>query len=155
MKLVMAPIDFLVISYQEKAPPKQTPRTLVFRALMLRSRALIPDKPGRRHLRARRLEACGARKSISSELRIRCADVGYTRHRCDAPQDEAVSGLHTDAELASGTDLVCRHVLLPAIGALIGDERQRDEDDRGRQQARPVIVAGRTPEPIVVRDPLA
>ena len=59
------------------------------------------------------------------------------------------------AELAAGADLVRRHVLLPAIGALIGDERQRDEDDRGRQQARPVIVAGRTLEPIVVRDPLA
>ena len=58
-------------------------------------------------------------------------------------------------ELAAGADLVRRHVLLPAIGALIGDERQRDEDDRWRQQARPVIVAGRTLEPIVVRDPLA
>jgi len=56
-------------------------------------------------------------------------------------------------ELAAGADLVRRHVLLPAIGALIGDERQRDEDDRGHQQPRPVIVAGRTLEPIVVRDP--
>jgi hypothetical protein len=65
------------------------------------------------------------------------------------------STIETDAELAAGADLVRRHVLLPAIGALIGDERQRDEDDRGRQQARPVIVAGQTLEPIVVRDPLA
>jgi hypothetical protein len=65
------------------------------------------------------------------------------------------STIQADAELAAGADLVRRHVLLPAIGALIGDERQRDEDDRGRQQARPVIVAGRTLEPIVVRDPLA
>jgi len=59
------------------------------------------------------------------------------------------------AELAAGADLVRRHVLLPAIGALIGDERQRDEDDRRHQQPRPVIVAGRTPEPVIVRDPLA
>jgi hypothetical protein len=63
------------------------------------------------------------------------------------------STIETDAELAAGADLVRRHVLLPAIGALIGDERQRDEDDRGHQQPRPVIVAGRTLEPIVVRDP--
>src|SRR4051794_21824479 len=55
--------------------------------------------------------------------------------------------------LAAGADLVCRHVLLPAIGTLIGDERQRHEDDRRHQQPRPVIVASRTPEPIIVRDP--
>ena len=57
------------------------------------------------------------------------------------------------AELAAGADLVRRHVLLPAIGALIGDERQRDEDDRGHQQAGPVIAAGRAVEPIVFRHP--
>src|SRR4051812_47958071 len=65
------------------------------------------------------------------------------------------STIGTGAELAAGADLVRRHVLLPAIGALIGDERQRDEDDRRHQQPRPVIVAGRTLEPIIVRGPLA
>lgn len=84
-----------------------------------------------------------------------CADIGHARDQSDAPQGEAVSEIHTDVELAAGADLVRRHVLLPAIGALIGDERQRDEDDRGRQQPRPIIVAGRTLEPIVFRDPLA
>src|SRR3954466_8009475 len=65
------------------------------------------------------------------------------------------SAIRANTELTAGADLVRRHVLLPAVGALIGDERQRDEDDRRRQQARPAIVAGRTLEPIVVPDPLA
>jgi hypothetical protein len=64
-----------------------------------------------------------------------------------------LSGTPLESVLAAGPDPIRRHMLLLAVGALIGDERQRDKDDRGHQQTGPVIAAGRAFEPIIFRDP--
>src|SRR3977135_4159276 len=45
-----------------------------------------------------------------------------------------------------------RHTLLLTVWALIGDERQRDEDDRGLAPGRPVILAGWAFEPVIMGD---
>src|SRR3979490_2074926 len=43
-----------------------------------------------------------------------------------------------------------RDTLLLTVRALVGDERQRDEDDRGLAPGRPVILAGWAFEPVVM-----
>src|SRR5258708_11484940 len=43
-----------------------------------------------------------------------------------------------------------RHALFLTVRALVGDERQREEDDRGLAPGRPVILAGWAFEPVVM-----